>query len=171
MAMMRSIFSIVLVFCLLPSSVWAVLPDEILEDSVLEERARTISRDIRCLVCQNQSIDDSDADLARDLRILVRERLMAGDSDSEVKSFLVSRYGDYVLLTPPMTISTILLWMGPFAMMFLGGAGIFVWYRKRQLDPVRGLQALSDAEQARVAVLLSQEGNQDQDRQHQGKQV
>lgn len=109
----------------------AVLPDEVLDDPVLEARARVISKDIRCMVCQNQSIDDSNADLARDLRIIVRERLVAGDSDAEVKNYLVARYGDYVLLTPPMTWGTALLWGGPFVLLAFGSILIFFWYRGR----------------------------------------
>lgn len=114
----------------------AVLPDEVLDDPALEQRARVISKDIRCLVCQNQSIDDSNADLARDLRIIVRERLVAGDSNTEVKSFLVERYGDYVLLTPPMNIGTILLWGGPFLLVALGGVAVIVWFKSRATAPV-----------------------------------
>jgi cytochrome c-type biogenesis protein CcmH len=91
----------------------AVLPDEMLTDLVLEARARDISKNLRCLVCQNQSIDDSDADLARDLRIIVRERLVAGDSDGAVIGFVVDRYGDFVLLNPPFKASTYVLWIGP----------------------------------------------------------
>ncbi|MBT7941838.1 MAG: cytochrome c-type biogenesis protein CcmH, partial [Alphaproteobacteria bacterium] len=91
----------------------AVNPDEILSDPVLETRAREISKGLRCLVCQNQSIDDSDAGLAQDLRILVRERLVAGDSDDAVIDFVVARYGDFVLLKPPFMLSTLALWLGP----------------------------------------------------------
>jgi cytochrome c-type biogenesis protein CcmH len=91
----------------------AVQPDEILPDAKLEERARNLSRELRCMVCQNQSIDDSDAPLARDLRLLVRERLKAGDSDKQVLDFLTTRYGDFVLLNPPMNAKTFLLWVLP----------------------------------------------------------
>jgi cytochrome c-type biogenesis protein CcmH len=95
----------------------AVQPDEILSDTVLEGRARALSHGLRCLVCQNQSIDDSDAPLARDLRLLVRERLTAGDSDAQVTEFLVARYGDFVLLKPPMKNSTLILWLLPLALL------------------------------------------------------
>ena len=95
------------------SAVFAVQPSEMLSNPVLEARARAISKDIRCLVCQNQPIDDSDADLAHDLRFLVRQRLVVGDTDDQVKQYLVDRYGDYVLLKPPMKMSTIALWLGP----------------------------------------------------------
>jgi cytochrome c-type biogenesis protein CcmH len=103
---------------------FAVQPDEVLADSTLEARARALSHQLRCLVCQNQSIDDSDAPLARDLRILVRERLVAGDSDAQVKDFLVARFGDFVLLRPPLKGSTLLLWMTPVILLVGGGAFI-----------------------------------------------
>lgn len=103
----------------------AVQPDEILPDAALEARARDISHGLRCLVCQNQSIDDSDAPLAKDLRLLVRERLKAGDSDGQVRDFLVARYGEFVLLKPPVAWSTIVLWAAP--LLILLGAAAFVW--------------------------------------------
>ncbi|MBV9079384.1 MAG: cytochrome c-type biogenesis protein CcmH, partial [Methylobacteriaceae bacterium] len=103
----------------------AVQPDEILRDPKLESRARTISAELRCLVCQNQSIDDSDAPLARDLRLLVRERLQAGDSDREVVRFVANRYGDFVLLKPPFTAETLVLWLGPAALAL--GAAAAIW--------------------------------------------
>jgi cytochrome c-type biogenesis protein CcmH len=99
---------------------WAVQPDEMLKDPSLEARARALSQELRCMVCQNQSIDDSDAPLAKDLRVLVRERLSAGDSDASVKEFLVSRYGDFILLRPPVEWRTLLLWAAP-ALVLLGG--------------------------------------------------
>ena len=103
----------------------AVQPDEILPDAAMEARAREISHGLRCLVCQNQSIDDSDAPLARDLRLLVRERLQAGDSDTQVRDFLVARYGEFVLLKPPVSWSTFILWGTP--LLILLGAAAFVW--------------------------------------------
>ena len=102
-----------LVLCLAAVSAGAVNPDEMLDDPALEARAREISKGLRCLVCQNQSIDDSDADLARDLRVLVRERLAAGDSDGQVIGYVVSRYGDFVLMRPPFKAATYALWLGP----------------------------------------------------------
>ena len=96
-------------------SAHAVLPDEILQNTLLEKRARALSKNIRCLVCQNQSIDESNADLARDLRVLVRERLTAGASDSEVLDYLIARYGDFIMLKPPFKGSTYILWFGPLA--------------------------------------------------------
>ena len=128
--------------------VHAVQPDEILPDAKLEERARNLSRELRCMVCQNQSIDDSDAPLARDLRILVRERLTAGDSDKQVIDFLVARYGDFVLLKPPLTAQTMLLWFTPLLVLLIAGTGLGLWMRRRPRDlPIAPLSA---AEQARV---------------------
>ncbi|WP_420419071.1 cytochrome c-type biogenesis protein [Pacificispira sp.] len=139
----------------------AVLPDEILDDPALEARAREISKDIRCLVCQNQSIDDSNADLARDLRIIVRERLVAGDSNAEVKRYLVDRYGDYVLLTPPMALGTILLWVGPFVFVALGAVAVFVWFRGRSVATAGPRMAesagLSAEERRRIDSLLAED--------------
>jgi cytochrome c-type biogenesis protein CcmH len=109
----------------------AVQPDEILGDATLEARARALSRDLRCMVCQNQSIDDSDAPLARDLRVLVRERLTAGDSDEQVKDFLVARYGEFVLLKPPFEWHTALLWLTPLLALLAGAVAIFAAIRHR----------------------------------------
>jgi cytochrome c-type biogenesis protein CcmH len=111
---------------------WAVNPDEVLSDPVLENRAREISKGLRCLVCQNQSIDDSDADLAKDLRIIVRERLTAGDSDAQVVNFVVSRYGDYVLLKPPFKLATLVLWLGPAAIAGTGLIAVVMFFRRRR---------------------------------------
>jgi cytochrome c-type biogenesis protein CcmH len=107
----------------------AVQPDEILKDAALEARARALSAGLRCLVCQNQSIDDSDAPLARDLRILIRERLTAGETDAQVINFVVIRYGDFVLLRPRFTAQTVLLWATPFAVLFL--AALFLFRRRK----------------------------------------
>lgn len=109
----------------------AVQPDEILPDPALEGRARALSAGLRCLVCQNQSIDDSNAPLARDLRLLLRERLKAGDSDDQAVNFVVARYGDYVLLRPRFTAETWLLWIGPFALLLI--AGTFIYARRRRI--------------------------------------
>jgi cytochrome c-type biogenesis protein CcmH len=110
---------------------FAVEPDEMLDDPALEARAREISRDLRCLVCQNQSIDDSDADLARDLRLLVRERLLAGDSDAEVIDYIAQRYGDFVLLDPPVKPATWALWFGPAAVLLIAGFAVLRFLRRR----------------------------------------
>jgi cytochrome c-type biogenesis protein CcmH len=126
----------------------AVDPGERLDDPALEARAREISREVRCMVCQNQSIDDSDADLAGDLRILIRERLTAGDSDAEVYDFLVARYGDFVLLRPRLGASTLVLWFAGPAILLVGVAALFIVYRRRgRLPPVPPLDA---EEQARL---------------------
>ena len=119
---MRSLRLLILALALSsPLAAWAVQPDEILPDPVLEARARVLSKELRCMVCQNQSIDDSEAPLAKDLRVLVRERLKAGDSDPQVLDFLVARYGEFVLLNPRFNWHTALLWLGPPAVL-LGGA-------------------------------------------------
>ncbi len=112
-------------------SAGAVNPDEMLDDPALEARAREISKGLRCLVCQNQSIDDSDADLARDLRVLVRERLAAGDSDGQVIDYVVSRYGDFVLMRPPFKATTYALWLGPALIGGLGVLAVVAFYRRR----------------------------------------
>ena len=135
----------------------AVTPQEILPDKALEKRARDISAELRCLVCQNQSIDDSDAPLAHDLRVLVRERLKAGDSDAQVLDFVVARYGEFVLLRPPFSMATLLLWLMP--LIALAGAAAILWssFRPAALNqaaaeaPARGLTA---DEQAALDALM-----------------
>lgn len=138
---------------LVPQVQAATSPDEILADPVLEERARALSRQLRCLVCQNQSIDDSDADLARDLRQLVRERLVAGDSDAEIIAFLTARYGDFVLLKPPVKPSTWGLWFGPLAVLLVAGGGIVVYLRRRRPRDTASAP-LSAKERARLDALM-----------------
>lgn len=130
----------------------AVQPDEIMSDPRLEARARGISAELRCLVCQNQSIDDSDAPLARDLRLLVRDRLRAGDGDQGVRDFVVSRYGQFVLLRPSLDAGTILLWSGPFLIVGAAVAGLLA-ARSRRGDPA-GPVALSDEERASLETIL-----------------
>jgi len=117
----------------------AVQPDEVLADPALEARARSIGQELRCLVCQNQSIDESDAPLARDLRILVRERLTAGDTDAEILAFVTARYGDFVLLEPPFKPKTWLLWLAPAAILLLGAFGVLTMARRRgaRANPIR----------------------------------
>ncbi len=134
----------------------AVEPDEILSDQGLETRAREISKVLRCLVCQNQSIDDSNADLARDLRILVRERLTAGDSDDAVIAFVTDRYGDFVLLRPPFKASTLVLWLGPAVMFVLGAAAVVMFFRRRRTASAP--TPLSADEQQRIDSLLGADG-------------
>jgi cytochrome c-type biogenesis protein CcmH len=135
---------------LLSAPAFAVQPDEQLADPALEGRAREISAGLRCLVCQNQSIDDSDAPLARDLRLLVRERLEAGDSDGEVRDYLVTRYGDFILLRPPFELTTLLLWLTPLAVLAVGGA---VALRRFRGVP-RPEAGLSGAEEEKLAEIL-----------------
>src|SRR5499427_111198 len=142
------------------SQVHAVQPDEILPDPALEARARVLSHELRCMVCQNQSIDDSEAPLARDLRILVRERLEAGDSDEQVIDFLVARYGEFVLLKPRFSPHTALLWLGPAAILLVGAFGLFVAARRYRSGTARASAEqgnLSADEQARLAEILGRD--------------
>ena len=136
---------------------YAVDPGEIMSDPALEARARAISADLRCLVCQNQSIDDSDADLARDLRLLVRERLKEGDSDAQIFDFVVARYGDFVLLKPPFKAKTLLLWAGPGGLLVIGIMGVAVYFRRRAAAADEP-SALSADEERRLEALLDGDG-------------
>ena len=139
---------------LLASSLaFAVTPDEMLKDPVLEARARDLSRELRCMVCQNQSIDDSEAPLAKDLRVLVRERLTQGDSDRQVLDFLVARYGEFVLLKPPFEPHTLLLWAATPAVLIGGIIGLIMISRRRR-SPAPASLALSADEQRRIEALL-----------------
>jgi cytochrome c-type biogenesis protein CcmH len=132
-------------------SAHAVNPDEVLADPALEKRARELSTHLRCLVCQNQTIDDSDADLARDLRLLVRERLTAGDDDNQVLEYLVARYGEFILLNPRLSVSTYLLWGTPIALILIGG---FVLIRSMRKRSKRKVVPLTKEEQAALAKIL-----------------
>ena len=134
----------------------AVEPAERLSDPALEARARALSQELRCLVCQNQSIDESNADLAHDLRVLLRQRLVAGDTDRQVLDYVVARYGVFVLLDPPFTPATYLLWLTPPVLVL--GAGIFLALRAQRRRPDPELPALSDEERARAALLLGERG-------------
>lgn len=136
--------------CLFTAPAIAVQPDEILKDPALEARARTISAGLRCLVCQNQSIDDSDATVARDLRILIREKLMQNQTDAQVVAFVVERYGDYVLLKPRLTAKTLVLWFTPFLVVILGAAVLL--RRRRAEAPVH--DQLSATEKAELDAIL-----------------
>jgi cytochrome c-type biogenesis protein CcmH len=133
------------------SSTFAVEPDEVLSDSALETRARALSKALRCMVCQNQSIDDSNAPLARDLRLLLRERLKAGESDDEVREFLVSRYGEFVLLEPRLSARTVMLWALPALGFALGGITFLLVSRRKNRI---GENPLSPEEKQRLARLL-----------------
>jgi cytochrome c-type biogenesis protein CcmH len=135
----------------------AVQPDEMLPDPALEARARNLSRELRCMVCQNQSIDDSDAPLARDLRILVRDRLKAGADDRQVLDFLTARYGDFVLLKPRVSWRTAALWGTPAALLLFGGLGLVLFLRRRA-PAAAAAPGLTPAEQQRVEDILRQEG-------------
>ena len=167
---MRSyVSSVILAAALLFGGVqasWAVQPEEVLDDPVLEERARELSKELRCLVCQNQSIDDSNAELAKDLRVIVRERLVEGDSNDEVLDFVVARYGDYVLLRPPVKPETYLLWFGPAAILLIAGIGVAVWLRRQgaaspgavsSAPGATGGAGLSETEQKRLAALMNED--------------
>ena len=136
-------------------SALAVQPEEMLKDPKLEARARDLSRELRCMVCQNQSIDESEAPLARDLRLLVRERLTKGDTDPQVLDFLVARYGEFVLLKPPLEGRTIILWALPPVALLAGAIGLFLAVRRRrtgQLEPA----ALSTEERRRLSTLVDE---------------
>ncbi len=151
---------LVALVCFVGAPALSVQPDEILADPKLEIRARDLSRELRCMVCQNQSIDDSDAPLARDLRLLVRERLKAGDSDRQVLDFLTARYGQFVLLKPRFGWDTALLWLAPVAVLLLGAIGLVPLLRRRNRPEVNTDEPpLSEAEQARVAELLREGGS------------
>jgi cytochrome c-type biogenesis protein CcmH len=161
---MERLRSLLMVLALVASTVastpaWAVQPDEVLPDAAMEARARALSKELRCMVCQNQSIDDSDAPLARDLRVLVRERLKGGDSDRQVVDFLVDRYGEFVLLKPRLNWHTALLWLGPPATLLGGALALFLVARRRSLRGATDLAKpdggnLTPAEEARLARLI-----------------
>ena len=143
-------------FCALLAAgpVAAVLPEEQLADPALEARARDLSQDLRCVVCQNQSIDDSDAPLAADLRAIVRERLAAGDSDEEVMAYIVARYGNFVLLKPPLDLQTILLWSAPLLVLIPGGLGLVLYLRRRSRAGAADPAPLSAEERRALAAIL-----------------
>ena len=145
---------LLLAFLLFATPAFAVLPSEQLADPALEARARAISAELRCMVCQNQTIDDSDAELAHDLRVLVRQRLKAGDTDRQAIAFIVNRYGDYVLLKPPFEAETLLLWLGPLLVLLAGGTGVALYLRRRRDTR---LPAFTADEQARLDRLLGED--------------
>ncbi|WP_085906192.1 cytochrome c-type biogenesis protein [Kiloniella majae] len=155
---MRGLFlfaAVLLIFTANSNSVKAFEPDEILDDPALEARAREISKEVRCLVCQNEPIDSSNADLAKELRIVVRERLVAGDSDDDVKSYLSARYGDFVLFRPPFNTATFLLWFGPLLVFSVGGVGLIFFYRGNK--NLKVAKPLSPEEEARFNQLLDED--------------
>jgi len=152
--MIRSlVVAVLLLFSTVPAM--AVLPDEILSDPVLEERARNLSAQLRCMVCQNQSIDDSNAELARDLRVLVRERLVSGDTDQDVIAYVVSRYGEFVLLKPRFSARTVLLWGAPILLTLAGVTSLLVFARRRNTLPKQ--HKLSSDEEAKIRSLLEKQ--------------
>jgi cytochrome c-type biogenesis protein CcmH len=154
--MKRFAFALLLIGALAKPA-FAVNPDEVLADPALEARARAISAELRCMVCQNQSIDDSNAELAKDLRVLVRERITAGDSDQQVMDYIVSRYGEFVLLKPRVGVNTILLWGMPVLLLIAGGAVIVRQVsRRRRLESA---QPLSDEEQKTLDEILRKVDN------------
>ncbi len=146
--------ALALAAALMASPAFAVQPDEILPDPALEARARELSKGLRCLVCRNESIDESNADLARDMRFLLRERISGGDTDEEAVAFLVDRYGEYVLLRPTATGANLVLWIAGPAMLLGGGAIAVTYLRRRAATPAPTGKDLSEAEKARLADLL-----------------
>jgi cytochrome c-type biogenesis protein CcmH len=146
---------VLLILSLVPVAAFAVTPEEMLHDPKLEARARNLSAQLRCMVCQNESIDESEASLARDIRLIVREKIAAGESDEAIRAFLVKRYGDFILLKPPFKIETALLWGAPVLLLIVGGLAIFFAVARRgQPKPAA---ALTEAEAAKLASLLGKE--------------
>ncbi len=143
---MRFVNLVMTLLLSLAAPTYAVQPDEMLKDTALESRARAISKDLRCVVCQNQSIDDSDAPLAKDLRIVVREQITLGKTDAQTMDYIVQRYGNFVLLKPPVEPATWALWLGPFAVLGLGGIGLYALSRRRKPVDVAPLTAEEAAE-------------------------
>ena len=151
---MKALLAALALMLALGTDARALDPAEQLPDPALEGRARALSKELRCLVCQNESIDDSNADLARDLRTIVRQRLVAGDSDAAVKQYLVARYGDFVLLEPPVKAKTWVLWFGPAVVLLVGAIGVLgFFYRRTRIGPPIPLSA---DEQRRLEKLLEQ---------------
>lgn len=153
----RVILAILMAF-MVAGPLWAVEPDEILDNPVLEARARVISKLVRCVVCQNQDIDSSNAGVARDLRILVRERLTLGDTDQQVLDYLTARYGDFVLFRPPWKPSTYVLWIGPFAILFLGATVVACVIARNTGKRKTGVDKLSSEENEILDRLLATHG-------------
>ncbi len=156
--MRRIAFFFTLLLLATPS--FAVQPDEILPDVRLETRARELSAQLRCMVCQNQSIDDSDAPLARDLRVIVRQHLQQGESDAQIKDYLVARYGDFILLKPPVKTETLLLWASPFAVLILGALAVFFRSRDGAARKEAFGDALSAEERQKLDALLGDENGE-----------
>jgi cytochrome c-type biogenesis protein CcmH len=153
-AALQALVLLVALFLAVPPVRAAITPDEILPDPAMEARARNITKQLRCLVCQNQSIDDSNAPLARDLRLVVRERLKAGDNDEATLAFVVARYGDFVLLRPPVKATTWLLWFGPLALLIAGATFLWLRTRRNKGAPTTPAAPLDAAEQQRLDELM-----------------
>lgn len=154
---MRNLLMALLLFAtFVPGVSWAVEPDEMLSDPALEARAREITKELRCVVCQNQSIDDSNADLARDMRLLVRERLKKGDTNEQTLAFLVARYGNYVLLKPPLQADTVLLWFSPILFLVLGALLLRSYFKSMQATEAAPTP-LSAAEEASLKKLAEED--------------
>jgi cytochrome c-type biogenesis protein CcmH len=151
---LRRLLIVALLTLLVVPTAIAVEPDEIISDPALEARARALSKELRCMVCQNQSIDDSDAPLAHDLRVLVRERLQAGESDQQVIDFLVARYGEFVLLRPRFSWHTALLWFGPATILIIGAYGVVVLARRYRTNRAAEQETLTAAEADRLSDIL-----------------
>ncbi|MES0861288.1 cytochrome c-type biogenesis protein [Ruegeria sp. SCPT10] len=146
---------LILILILWAAPAYTVQPDEVLDDPVLEQRARDLSAELRCLVCRNESIDESNADLARDLRLLVRERLVAGDTDEEAMAFIVDRYGEYVLLRPQISGANLVLWLaGPFMLLAAAGMGWAFVRNRSRAQAVEADDTLSDEEKERLRKIL-----------------
>jgi cytochrome c-type biogenesis protein CcmH len=153
----RAFYGILLVLVAFTTFARAVTPDEVLPDPKLEMRARAISQVLRCVVCQNQAIDDSNAPLAHDLRVLVRERLTSGDTDEQALDFIVARYGNFVLLNPPMQLNTLALWLGPALFALIATIGFGQYVRRRSADRITQASAsLTASEQKRIDELLGE---------------
>ena len=157
--MRRLVAALITLAVLGGSPALAVNPDEILEDPALEQRARDISAGLRCMVCQNQSIDDSDAELAKDLRVLVRDRLVAGDSNDQVISYVVDRYGEFVLLRPTLSARNAVLWATPVLVLILGATAAFAFSRRQSKSQLGA--TLTAEEQSRVAKILGEGDSRD----------
>lgn len=151
----RILLAALLLACAAPAPIspaWA--QEQQLVDPALEQRARNLAHEIRCVVCQSQSIAESDADIARDMRGLIREQINAGKSDQEIRDYLVARYGDFVLFEPPFKATTYVLWIGPFALLLAAAIGVIFYFRRRAAQPV-AMRELSDAERNRVVEILA----------------
>jgi cytochrome c-type biogenesis protein CcmH len=155
--MIRRLCALMMFTLALAASAYAVEPDEMLQDAHKEARARAITQELRCVVCQNQSVDDSNAPLAHDIRVLVRERIAAGDTDEQVIQFMVARYGNFILLRPPFQWDTLALWLGPAIFLLIGLATAVIYFRRRKGDGAIEAPPLSPEEENAAAALVTGE--------------